>query len=185
MVCEVVDRVKYYLQNNEYYIVGDNSTNDANGITDQSYNGEIVIPEKIKNKEIRKIGQYAFSSCASITRVTIFAKLTVIDRSAFEYCEKIEYINIPQTVTFIGGYALSVSNFDDTPSDVPLTVEFCKGRTKDLYINSGGISFRNSISIIYPRSIGPFFNPEYQFQEVSSATICAYIVPSITPVGRP
>ena len=39
MSFETVDHVKYYLQNNEYYIVGDNSTDDANGITDTSYNG--------------------------------------------------------------------------------------------------------------------------------------------------
>ena len=72
---EVGDHVKYYLQNNEYFIVGDNSTKDANGITDQSYNGEIVIPEKIKNKKVREIGRYAFRCCASITRVTIFCKI--------------------------------------------------------------------------------------------------------------
>ena len=176
MTFETVDHVKYFLQNNKYYIVGDNSTNDANGITNQSYYGEIVIPEKIKNKEILEIGQYAFRNCSSITRVTIFAKLTAIHLWAFEYCENIAYINIPRTVTFIGEFALALStdNEDDSRSYVPLTVEFCKGRTKDIFIGEDGISYRNSISIIYQSSIEPIFGPDEQFVEVGSAKICAY-----------
>ena len=167
MECEVVDHVRYCLHNNEYYIVGENSsTEDGTGYTDiPTQNGEIVIPEKIKNKEVREIGQSAFVGCPSITRVVIFAKLTAIHAWAFEYCENIVYINIPQTVTYIGIYALELSS-DNTgeASNVPLVIEFCKGRTNDLFIDKNGISGRKSISIIYPSSI----NFKMLFQQQSA-----------------
>ena len=126
MSYETVDNVKYYLRNNEFYIVGDNSSTYGNGITDQSYEGEIIIPEKIKNKEIREIGRSSFEFCTKITKVTIFAKLTAINDHAFNCCENLKYINIPQTVTFMGSCAISPSG----TSNVPLVLEFCKGRTK-------------------------------------------------------
>lgn len=175
MSCEIVGEVKYYLLNNSYYIVGDNSTNDANGITSQSYEGEIVIPAKIKNKKIREIGQRAFNRCPKITRVTIFAKLTAINYYAFDRCENINYINIPQTVKFIGEYALSlaVNSNDDAVSHVPLTVEFNKRKTNSIYFARGGISFRSPISIIYPSTVVPDYLDYKQFQEVASLTICA------------
>ena len=65
------------MQNNNYYIVDDNTTNISNGITNKGYSGEI-----------RGIGQYAFYKCASITRVTIFAKLIRINCEAFNGCWK-------------------------------------------------------------------------------------------------
>ena len=130
MPYEALYNVKYFLRNNEFYIVGDNSTTDANGITDKSYEGEIIIPEKIKNKEIREIGQKAFYYCTKISRITIVAKLTAINSMAFYCCENLKYINIPETCTFLGEFALYL----EATSDVPLVVEFCKGRTKYIYI---------------------------------------------------
>ena len=164
--------VKYFLQNNNYYIVGDNTTNIANGITNKGYSGEIIIPEKIKNKEIREIGQYAFYECASITRVTIFAKLIRINYKAFHYCENITYINIPRTTTFIGVDALCVSS--NGISSVPLTVEFNKGRTQNIFLDSWSFSYRNVVSIIYPSSLEPSCDSWGQFYGVTKATICAH-----------
>ena len=43
MSYETVDNVKYYLRNNEFYIVGDNSSTYGNGITDNLHEGEIII----------------------------------------------------------------------------------------------------------------------------------------------
>ena len=169
MSYETVDNVKYFLQNNEFYIVGDNSSTDANGITDQSYEGEITIPEKIKYKEIREIGQYSFRYCKKITKVTIFAKLTAINDYAFDLCTNLKYINIPQTCTFLGDVAISPSS----SSNVPLVVEFCKGRTKKIYICENAISFCPYISVIYPSDIEPLYDSR-QFDDVTSATICAH-----------
>ena len=169
MSYETFDHVKYYLQNNEFYIVGDNGTTDANGITDSAYEGEIIIPEKVKNKEIREIGRQAFRSCKKITKVTIFAKLTAINHNAFDYCENLKYINVPQTVTFLGYYALST----ESNSNVPFVVEFCKGRTKNIYIDRGAIAYTSYIYIIYPSKIEPFYANSEQSNDVTSVTICA------------
>lgn len=183
MTYETVGCILYFLQNNKFYIVGNNSTNPATGITNYKYSGEITILEKIYNKEVREIGQRAFFGCCNITRVTILAKLTAIHYEAFDQCAKLNYINIPQTVTFIGKYALSVAElyYDDfyeteyyLVSDEPFQVEFCKGRTKTLYLGQHAISHRKNIKIIYPSSIEPLYSPYGHFADVNSATICAY-----------
>ena len=130
MSCQTQNEIRYCLQDNQYYIVGDNSPTEANGITSKSYYGEIIIPEKYKKKEIREIGERAFTNCISITRVTIFAKLTSINLYAFFGCQNLNYINIPQTVTFIGMNALALNN------SAHVTCEFNKGRTKGVYIGT-------------------------------------------------
>ena len=169
MTFEVEGFVKYYLKNNEYYVVGNNSSNDANGITDKEYYGEIVIPGKIRNKEIREIAQDAFSWCQNIMKVTIFAKLISINRYAFSGCRNIAYINIPQTVTFIGAHAL-----DHYDQGVPFTVEFNKGRTEKVYFDTHAISGSILLFIIYPSNIEPRYNSNTPIGGRSSDIICAH-----------
>ena len=96
--------VRYFLSGN-FYTVGNNKTTSVDGITDASYSGEIIIEERINGKEVLEIAQYAFQS-RKITKVTIHAKLRSINQNAFRFCTKLEYMNIPATVTFLGNEAL-------------------------------------------------------------------------------
>ena len=166
MTYEIRNNVKYYLRKDQYYIVGDNSTTEANGITSKSYYGEIVIPEKYKKKEIREIGQSAFLNCISITRVTIFAKLTSINKCAFNLCNNLVYINIPQTVTFIGYLAFGIR------SSKHMIFEFNKGRTKKLSFGMSVFMGCQNISIIYPSSIEPKFDDDTFMG--ATVIVCAY-----------
>ena len=47
MTLVTIGVIKYYLKNNDFYIIGDNSTSS-------SYAGEITIPEKVNNAFIFK-----------------------------------------------------------------------------------------------------------------------------------
>lgn len=161
--------VKYYLKNG-FYIVGDNSTTKGNGITDSSYSGEIIINDIINGKVVKEIGQYAFKECEGITKVTIHAKLTSINYLSFHVCTKLDYVNIPATVTFIGNGAFA---FWSRPT-TPMFVEFNKGRKEKVYICTHGFSERKIFKIIYPSSLEPLYDTSSQFVSVSEATICAY-----------
>ena len=54
--------VRYY-PCSDFYTVGDNSTETADGISSTSYAGKIVIEEKINGKDVLEISNYAFQSC--------------------------------------------------------------------------------------------------------------------------
>ena len=129
MTYVTLKKVNYY-QNSDFYTVGNNETSVADGIEDKSYSGEIIIEEKIKGKTIIEISQYAFKDCL-ITKVTIYAKLRSINYYAFYGCEKLEYINIPSTVTFLGRGALFLCK-SSVVCDLEMFIEFNKGRKQNL-----------------------------------------------------
>ena len=56
----IKNRVKYY-RNGDYFVVGNNKTDQADGITDASYTGEIVIEDIIKGKEVLEVSKNAFT----------------------------------------------------------------------------------------------------------------------------
>ena len=66
---------------------------------------KVEIPEKINGKSVTGIGEYAFEYCENITSVTIPDSVTYIGYFAFELCENLTSITIPNSVTNIGRYA--------------------------------------------------------------------------------
>ena len=168
---EIVKNVKYF-RCGDFYTVGDNTTTSVDGITDQSFNGEIVIEERIKGKRVIEISQYAFQSC-SIKRVTIYAKIRSINLRAFRYCTKLEYINIPSTVTFIGHTALLLGESGVT-FDLDATIEFNTGREENIFIEINNFANRKTFFVIYPSTFVPdYFEITGAFNGATTAHICA------------
>lgn len=86
---------------------------------------KIIIPAKIKiigpysfseyyqlqsvvfesDSELTSIGESAFDNCQSLTSINIPEGVTSIGNSAFNGCSSISSINIPENVTSIGDYA--------------------------------------------------------------------------------
>ena len=54
-----------------------------------SATGEMIIPSEIEGYPVTSIGDYAFSSCDSLTSVTITNSVTSIGNRAFDSCDKL------------------------------------------------------------------------------------------------
>ena len=166
------NNVKYTLKNN-YYIVGDGSETDSNGITSRSYSGTITIPYSIDGIAIKEIGQYSFRRCEYLTKVFINAKITKIGVRAFGYCFRLEYINIPLTVTRIESAAFCLNSGNGKAASAPMTIEFNAVRKKSVTIEGDGFEARQTFYVIYPSDISPIYRSKYAFEYATSVYICA------------
>ena len=92
-----------------YNIISDSEVEVTSG--DNKYVGDIIIPEQVTHEGITynvvAIGIYAFDMCQKLTSITLPESITEIGRSAFIYCYELTSINIPENVSRIGGSAFS------------------------------------------------------------------------------
>lgn len=66
---------------------------------------EVNIPSELDGKKVTVIGFYAFNFCESLTSVNIPDSVTGIDLFAFSNCKSLSNVNIPDSVTSIGNSA--------------------------------------------------------------------------------
>ena len=75
------------------------------------YNGHVAIPESVIHDgityQVTSIGQDAFNGCNSLTSVSIPNTITTIGPSAFQGCTSLKSIRIPNSVISIEGKAFS------------------------------------------------------------------------------
>ena len=106
---EFDSRVRYGIGNLYYYL--DFSSMEAIIAPDNSYSGSLVIPEKLYSRygtfTITGIYASAFENCDDLTSVTIPNSVTSIGDNAFSSCSGLTSITIPNSVTSIGGAAFS------------------------------------------------------------------------------
>ena len=63
---------------------------------------EVAFKKVIFPKELKYIGDFAFSFCKNLRRVELPQNLIYIGDYEFQFCDKLEYIYIPESVEEIG-----------------------------------------------------------------------------------
>ena len=72
--------------------------------------------------DIKSIGEYAFSQCASLTSIELPNGVTSIGESAFNYCTSLSHIVIPNSVENIGVSAIGEWAFRGCTSLTSITI---------------------------------------------------------------
>lgn len=94
-----------------YAFDDENLTASVIALNDGEYEGDIVIPETVQHDgttyRVTSIGDRAFDDCDELTLVTIPEGVLTIGEDAFSYCTGLESLAIPASVTSIGDRAFS------------------------------------------------------------------------------
>ncbi len=161
----------------EYYVGGDGITiSDC----DETYEGELIIPDTIDGYPVTCIGDEAFRDCKNITSITIPDSVITIGSAAFCDCESLISITIPDSITEIkGGFyegcfqgctnLTSITIPDSVTSIGDYAFAYCENLTSitipDNVTSIGDDAFahcENLTSITIPDSVtsigGAFFN---------------------------
>ncbi len=100
------------LQSGDYKYVVVNGTVEINQYVGKAT--EVTIPSMIDGKKVTSIGESAFDCCDKITKITIPNSVTRIGKHAFIECYSLRDVTIPNSVTIIGNgafaYCTSLTN---------------------------------------------------------------------------
>ena len=97
---------------------------------------DVTIPSEIDGFKVTVIGYGAFDGCETLTSVTIPDGVTTIDWWVFGFCRSLKSVTIPKSVTEIGGSAFDVC---DSLEEIDVDPENTAFKTTDgiLYTKDG------------------------------------------------
>ena len=76
-------------------------TEDEGGLTFTRYTGtetDVVIPNKIGNKEVTRIDDYAFANCTSLKSITIPKSVNSFGKGIFSGCDALETVQLEEGI---------------------------------------------------------------------------------------
>ncbi len=95
---------------------------------------QLVIPSELDGHEVREIGEFAFEFCEDIVSITIPDSVMFIGDFAFTYCTSLESVTLSDSVISIGEFA-----FFESPKlksiTIPLSVSEIGGNAFGYYIS--------------------------------------------------
>ncbi len=158
----------------------------------QLASGEIVIPEKIEDLPVTRVG--GFSRCSNVTSVTLPDSVTKIDADAFFGCSGLTSINIPDAVNtienraFYGCESLKSITIPDSVTGVENKVFYNCSGLESVTISSSATKIGESAfwgcssltSVTIPDSVESI--KDYAFGYCSSLTSIT-IPDSVTEMG--
>ena len=112
------------------------------GLVDTSYAGELIIPEYVNGEKITSIGELAFQTCYSITKVVIPDSVTSIGLYAFSNCYNLTEAVIPYGITSLLGTFIGCGNLSKVV--IPDSV---------VEINNGAFMGTDLSEVIIPDSV--------------------------------
>lgn len=83
--------------------------------------GDVVIPDKYRNKPVKEIADEAFSKCRTLTKLTIPENVTEIGTKVFDRCIALEEVDIQAAITEIADETFNECNLLETVH-IPQTV---------------------------------------------------------------
>ena len=93
----------YWYTNGDFEYFLENGKDGTASITDYTGNAEnLVIPSKLDEYIITSIAEFAFENCDSLTSVTIPESITSIGWNSFYDCDNLTNVTIPNSVISIG-----------------------------------------------------------------------------------
>ena len=133
----------------------------------------VVVPDKIKDLEVNKIGEEAFSKCKSLVSIELPKGVLVIEDKAFYYCPNLERVSLPLNLEIIG-----VSAFSDCVKlksiEIPDSVTSI-GREAFMYCKSlEAISLPRGLRMIDEGLFKKCFNLVRVFLPEGIEKICSY-----------
>ena len=142
----------YYCTVNDKFIVGTDSKTYGNAIVERPLQSHIFIPKTVNGNEVKEIGAYAFIECATLSEVTIEARIVRINQHAFCRCCRLTRINIPNTCVSIDPWGLQTFNIS-SPNDYnnvykSLNIYF-EPNSKLKTIGQAGIACRETVNIFF------------------------------------
>ena len=147
---KALKRLQYYgdkdiVPSDASYFTVNETGETITGLTDTGKTQtKLVIPYKIKDVLIRRIGSSAFSYCNSLTSITIPNSVTIIESDAFINCSSLTSITIPNSVTSIESGAFGGCS-SLTSITIPNSVTIIES---DAFINCSSLT-----SITIPNSV--------------------------------
>ena len=105
------------------------------------YADALEIPSEIDGKKVTSIGDVAFENCDSLTSVTIPDSVTTIGDGAFAWCDSLTSVTIPDSVTTIGDWAFAWCD-SLTSVTIPDSVESIGYQAFGYYYNEDNDEFQ-------------------------------------------
>ena len=144
-------------ENNPYYFIYQNfifkfiDTKNVSLIRYQGDDNDVQIPEIVNYKEkdynVTEIGEYAFNGCENLISINIPNSVTKIDFFAFYQCNRLTSIDIPDSVSYIGPYAFAHCSSLIT-IDIPNSVTYIGESAFAVCKSLESITIPNSVTYI-------------------------------------
>ena len=112
----------------------------------------VVSPENVNGCPVTMIGDSAFSSCTTLTQITLPEGIERLSYSCFEGCVSLKELNIPSTVKYIGQSALTFTGI--TELHLPSGLEFISSemlmeKLVSVEVEEGNEIYRSQDGILY------------------------------------
>ena len=164
-----------------YYLDTDNNQAQVTRKSTGYYWGDIVIPSSItyqdKTYSVTSIASSAFNNCEALTSVTVPNSVITIDVSAFRYCNKLTKVVLPEKLEIISDRLFEECQ-SLTDVTIPATVKKISYHAFNGCSSLTSISIPNSVTIIDElafcgcKSISSIVLPS-DLKEIGSMAFCA------------